>query len=232
MRGCQPLTPDQVAVVLPALRGRMALRDRALFLLGVTTGLRISELLSLDFQDVVMETRQLRQEFAVRRRAVKGRTAGKVCRLQPVAAEAVARWAVVARALHGAQPTWPLFFSCRKRRLTRFRAYRLLRDAFRRAGLGLACPGTHTMRKTFAGAVFRRLCERRAAGEAIEPLLALREETGHVRLDTLRAYLESMSLPGQQATASFAEELRGVIHRQGGQALPPPNIVRDDQKRP
>jgi integrase len=52
MKGCWALTDDEVARVSQAFRGTHAARDRALFLLGVKTGYRISELRSLRVGDV------------------------------------------------------------------------------------------------------------------------------------------------------------------------------------
>jgi len=46
------LTAEEVAWVSQAFRGTCAERDRALFALGIKTGLRISELLSLRVGDV------------------------------------------------------------------------------------------------------------------------------------------------------------------------------------
>jgi integrase len=47
MTGCPALSPKELKLALANLRGRHALRNRALVILGVRTGLRISELLVL-----------------------------------------------------------------------------------------------------------------------------------------------------------------------------------------
>ena len=47
MKGCRPLTDTEVELMQAGFGGRYATRDRALFLLGVESGFRISELLSL-----------------------------------------------------------------------------------------------------------------------------------------------------------------------------------------
>jgi integrase len=52
MKGCRPLTEAEVALVRQSFGGRYARRDRALFLLGVKSGFRISELLALRVGDV------------------------------------------------------------------------------------------------------------------------------------------------------------------------------------
>ena len=44
MKGCRPLTEDEVMLVQRSFGGVYADRDKALFLLGVKSGFRISEL--------------------------------------------------------------------------------------------------------------------------------------------------------------------------------------------
>ena len=52
MKGCRALTADEVARVSQAFRGTSAECDRALFILGIKTGFRISELCQLRVGDV------------------------------------------------------------------------------------------------------------------------------------------------------------------------------------
>jgi len=47
MIGCPALSPKQLRLTLKNLNGQHALRNRALVMLGVRSGLRISELLAL-----------------------------------------------------------------------------------------------------------------------------------------------------------------------------------------
>ena len=46
MSGCRPLQGAEVVEVAQSFGGRYALRDRALFLVGLYTGFRITELLT------------------------------------------------------------------------------------------------------------------------------------------------------------------------------------------
>ena len=57
MRGCRPPTEPEVEAALACLEGENGARDRALFLLGVRSGFRISEILSLRVRDVVQAGR-------------------------------------------------------------------------------------------------------------------------------------------------------------------------------
>ena len=52
MKGTRPLDNDEIRRVSPAFTGTFAVRNRGLFMLGVSTGGRISELLSLRVGDV------------------------------------------------------------------------------------------------------------------------------------------------------------------------------------
>jgi integrase len=52
MIGSRPLTNDEITSVLRAFSGTYAARDRALFVIGLKSGFRISEMLSLRVQDV------------------------------------------------------------------------------------------------------------------------------------------------------------------------------------
>ena len=52
MKGTRPLDNDEIGQVASAFTGTFQVRNRGLFMLGVSTGGRISELLSLQIGDV------------------------------------------------------------------------------------------------------------------------------------------------------------------------------------
>ena len=52
MKGTRPLDNDEIRRVSTCFTGTFAIRNRGLFMLGVSTGGRISELLSLEIGDV------------------------------------------------------------------------------------------------------------------------------------------------------------------------------------
>src|SRR5277367_6108452 len=91
MIGCPALSPKELRLALANLKGRFALRDRALVTLGVRTGLRISELLALRVGQV-WDGKTTVARFYVARRATKGQRAGASIVLHPDAAHAVTRW--------------------------------------------------------------------------------------------------------------------------------------------
>ena len=60
MKGTRPLDNNEIRLVSACFTGTFATRNRGLFLLGVSTGGRISELLSLTIADVWQNDRAVR----------------------------------------------------------------------------------------------------------------------------------------------------------------------------
>ena len=80
MKGTRPLDNDEIRRVSAAFTGTYEIRNRALFMLGVSTGGRISELLSLQIADVYQNTRAV-TDLLFDKSIVKG---GEVSRAVPV----------------------------------------------------------------------------------------------------------------------------------------------------
>jgi len=91
MIGCPALSPKELKLALASLKGRYALRDRALIILGVHSGLRISELLSLKVGHV-WDGRKVVARFYITRDATKGKHAGASIVMHPEAAKALTDW--------------------------------------------------------------------------------------------------------------------------------------------
>jgi integrase len=96
MKGCRPLTEAEVALVQASFGGTYADRDKALFLLGVKSGFRISELLSLRIGDVSQHGR-LVDRVTVPRRQMKNTREGRTVRLHPEAKATLATWLLTVR---------------------------------------------------------------------------------------------------------------------------------------
>lgn len=157
MRGCRPLTESEVEAVLAELSGPRRARDRALFLLGVRSGFRISEILSLRLGDVVQAGRVV-ERVRVMRRHMKGKREGRTVLLHPAARAALGAWVEELRS-DGYMTTDSFVFQSRRgpnQAIGRTQAWRLLKRAFDRAGL-TGNLGTHSMRKTFADRIYERL---------------------------------------------------------------------------
>jgi integrase len=156
MKGCRALTADEVAAADKAFSGAYAVRDRALFVLGIKSGFRISELLSLKVGDV-WQHGQFLDRVTVQRRHMKGKWQGRSVILHPEAKAALATW-LMAMPRHGAVTPDTYLFQSRKgvnRPLRRGQAGHILRQAYAAAGL-TGMIGCHGMRKTFGQRVYEK----------------------------------------------------------------------------
>src|SRR5262245_32648482 len=95
MRGCRPLSDDEVKVIGKSFHGTFKERNKALFIVGIRTGFRISELLSLTVADVCQHGKIV-DSLTVERRHMKGGKAGKTSSrtvpLHPEARAALSVW--------------------------------------------------------------------------------------------------------------------------------------------
>lgn len=83
MKGNRALTDDEVDKCLEAFHGRFRLRNQALFVLGLNSGYRISELLSLKIKDV-MPYKEIADYVTVQRKNVKKQTQGQTVVLNEI----------------------------------------------------------------------------------------------------------------------------------------------------
>ena len=180
MKGCRPLTSDEVELTAKTFGGPFAARDRALFLLGVRSGFRISELLSIRLADVLQAGR-LVDRVAVQRRNMKKKTEGRTVLLHPEAKAALEVWIADLKAA-GYMTADAYVFQSRKgqnRPISRQQAHRILSGAYSVNGM-TGNLGTHSMRKTFANRVYDAL-----GGDLVKTAKAL----GHRNLNSTGAYL-------------------------------------------
>jgi integrase len=182
MKGCRPLTDEEIAKVMGALeRDRLHTRNRALLELGCRTGFRISELLSIRLGDVWRDGK-VTAELEVARRHMKTKAESRRLPIHPAARAALEAWVAELATRGHTDPALPLFPSGQdgSRALNRRSAWKLLRRAYRGAELS-GKVATHTMRKTFA----RRM--RKAVGG---DLLKLQKLMGHSDVESTVKYLD------------------------------------------
>jgi integrase len=178
MKGSRALTDDEVERVKAAFTGTFFLRDRALFILGVKAGFRISELLSLTVGDIFQNGKFV-DKITVARRHMKKKREGRTVALHPEALQALKDWYV-----GGGGPfnSSVFIFISRKganRALSRISAWKVLRKAFEKCGL-TGKLGTHCMRKTFAKKVHEKLGR---------DLLKTQKALGHASVNSTVSYL-------------------------------------------
>ena len=181
MKGTRPLDNAEIRKVSAAFGGTFAIRNRSLFMLGVSVGGRISELLALKVNDVWQNNKSV-ADLLFDRKIVKG---GEVSRAVPVnvdgiqAIEDLIAWHLD---LYGnIEATRPLFPSRKGQGLkamTRIAAHDALKNAFEAAGLNGKL-GTHSLRKSYAQRLY----------EQTNDIYAVQEMLGHKSVVTTQRYL-------------------------------------------
>jgi site-specific recombinase XerD len=174
MKGSRPLTDEEISVVSKSFSGKYATRDKALFTLGVTSGFRVSELLSIQVRDVYQHGR-MTDRVTVQRRNMKRKVEGRTVRFHPQAQAATAAWLAEACL----QPNDYLFQSHQGGPMTSRQAWNVLDAAFDANGL-TGQLGTHTMRKSYAGKVYEHFGH---------DLVKTQKALGHKNVNSTVSYL-------------------------------------------
>ena len=181
MKGTRPLDNDEILRVSACFTGIFAARNRGLFMLGVSTGGRISELLHLQISDVYQNSSAV-TDLLYNKSIVKG---GEISRAVPVnrdgrqAIENLMDWHCVH--YNNIDPHRPLFPSRNgqgTQRMSRRTAHDVLKTAFEAAGLN-GHLATHSLRKSFAQRLY----------DATGDIFAVQEMLGHKNVATTQKYL-------------------------------------------
>jgi integrase len=156
MKGMRALTDIEIEQVKRSFFGTFAARDQALFILGIKSGFRISEILSLKLGDV-FDNGKIQDRIYVHRKHMKGQCEGRCVVLHSEAKASIQSWAeqLISK---GATPETYIFKSRNgtNKPITRVQAWKMLTRFYAAAGLTGAL-GTHSLRKTFADRVYDKL---------------------------------------------------------------------------
>lgn len=169
MKKVEPIRDPKKIKTMRLFLRQQSLRNELLFVLGINTGLRISDILQCQVRDVCLSNRKIR-EYVVTKEIKTGKT--KKYYLSPVVRKLLEEY------LKGFEPVdEDAFLFCNKRNpqrpISRIQAWRIINDAAEFAGLverdreGKLLAGeigTHTLRKTFGYHAYQ-------AGYSIELLM-------------------------------------------------------------
>ena len=179
MKGTRPLSNAEIRKVADCFSGTYATRNRGLFVLGVSTGGRISELLALKVAEVWQNGKPV-SDLLFDKSVVKG---GEVSRAVPLnidgrrTIEALIDWH--SQRFGEIDVSRPLFPSRQgDGALDRRMAHEALKTAFEAAGLNGKL-ATHSMRKSFAQRLY----------EQTNDIFAVQEMLGHKNVATTQRYL-------------------------------------------
>lgn len=181
MKGCNPIADEDLVRILNVLN----VRDGCILVLGVRTGFRISEILSINIPDVYRDGATL-ESIRLAKRNTKGKVEG---RIMPMHSDVKTRIeALIATIkldsirLNRMHPNGiPLFLSIKGARLGRGDFHRNLKLACIKAGVSTSRIASHSMRKTFAKKFYEY------TGYDV---LKLQKALGHSRLTDTSAYIQ------------------------------------------
>ena len=181
MKGTRPLNNQEILLVKSCFDGTYAVRNSGLFMLGVSTGGRISELLSLQIGDVYQNGSAV-TDLLFHKSVVKG---GEVSRAVPVnrdgrrAIEDLIAWHHEAyNTIHKSCPLFPSRNGQGTQQMSRRTAHDVLKTAFEAAGLN-GHLATHSLRKSFAQRLY----------DQTDDIFAVQEMLGHRNVTTTQKYL-------------------------------------------
>ena len=178
MKGSRPLLDGEIKLVIETLTDP---RDRALFILGIRTGFRISERLSLRVGDV-FQYGSITDRVEVQRKSMKKKLESRSVPLHDEA-KAVLLHLIQVNGLTEND----CLFQCHRgdnKPLGRIQAWRVLNAAYSLVELS-GNVSTHSMRKTFAAKVYKAVDK---------DIIKTQKALGHKNLNSTASYL------------SFAEE--------------------------
>lgn len=170
--GTRPLNDDEISQMMSSFENP---RDAFLFLLGTKTGFRISELLSLELNNLRERDGSLKGSINVSKQKMKGKGQGRTIPLSEA----------TLRALNTYVNTLPktqvyLFESREGNKLSRIQAWRIIH--FRAQGLNFKGKiATHSMRKSFAKKIYEALDK---------DLVKTQRAMGHASINSTIAYLQ------------------------------------------
>ena len=196
MKGTRPLDNDEIRSVSTCFTGTFATRNSGLFMLGVSTGGRISELLSLTIADVFQNASAV-SDLLFEKSVVKG---GEVSRAVPVnadgrrAIQTLINWHKAKyKTIAATRPLFPSRNRNGRVPMNRQTAHEMLKQAFIAAGLNGKL-ATHSLRKSFAQRVY----------EQSSDIYLVQELLGHRSVNTTQKYLGVNYASARQTVEAIA----------------------------
>ena len=196
MKGTRPLDNTEIRSVSACFTGMYEVRNRGLFMIGVSTGGRIGELLSLRVGDVYQNNKPV-TDLLYSKAIVKG---GEVSRSVPVntdgrkAIDELVNWhRRHYRSVASKRPLFPSRHNSGTVALHCQTAHAILKDAFIQAELNGKL-ATHSLRKSFAQRLYDKTGD----------IYLVQELIGHRNISTTQKYLGVNYADAQAAVEAIA----------------------------
>lgn len=159
MQGSRPLTSEEVQLCLNSFDGRYRLRNQALFILGLNTGFRISELISLTIRDV-MPYSKISDHVTVQRSSMKNKKQSRTVVLNEICKKYIKDYLDHFKEIYFVEPEKQFYlFKSQKnenKAISSRQASGILHDVYQKNEM-MGKTSTHSMRKTFAKEIHEEL---------------------------------------------------------------------------
>ena len=193
MKGCRPLKHAEESAIMKHLAAsRHGKRNVALFVLGIETGYRITELLSARIGGTygIMRNGVIADSLRVQRKNMKRAREGRTFYLSDRAKLYQKPWLSELRDRGYRFADHFLFQSSARGNcaLSISGAWRVITAAANLAGCADSV-STHSLRKTFAERYYAHLLELHAGGMRMEPIRELSKALGHKDIEATERYL-------------------------------------------
>jgi len=221
MKGTRPLTREEILKVSKRFSGTFEVRNRSLFMLGVSVGGRISELLALTIGDV-WQNRQPVTDLLFEKDIVKGKETARIIPVNADGQKAIKELIDWHRGRYGNISGKRPLFPSRKfgGALGRTQAHRILVTAFNHAGLNGKL-ATHSLRKSFAQRIY----------DATGDIFLVKELLGHKSVETTKKYIGVSYSKMQAATAGIEVHRSSLLLHSAISDVPTHDLLKELKER-
>lgn len=174
MKGARGLELEEIEL----LKKFLSLRDRCIFILGLRTGFRISEILSLNIEDVLNDKNEIKDFLTVKKSNMKGKISSRSLPIHPELREIL----IELLKTSPIDKTQPLFISRNHRRLNRVSYHQALKLACEKSGINPERIATHSLRKSYAKNMYKALKN---------DIFKLQHAMGHQDISSTGRYLQA-----------------------------------------
>ena len=202
IEGARVFEPEEVKSISDSFSGKYATRDKAIFLLGLCIGSRVSELCQLKVLDVWRNEKPV-ATLIIRPETAKRKKARRVpIDVNPIAQNIISEFIKWKRKEgESLDPEAPLFVSQKGGHLKRVQIHRILKRTYEEAGIEPERASTHSMRKTAATWLY----------EVTKDLKCVQSFLGHSDSGTTEQYIDLAFRVVREGVAKFSERLSGVF---------------------
>lgn len=187
---CRPFEKEEIPLMIKGFDAHgFALRNKALFTLGINTGYRINELLSLRIRDVYDYRGNVHDRIKVPKHLMKGNQPRPAKKVYPESRAYLEAWYKrLSSDFNSTRSSW-VFVSRKGGAIGPNAAWRIFKTVAEEMNIPAKEIGTHSMRKTFANAVYDYWVEAARRGRRVEPMRMVQLELGHSNIEDTYRYM-------------------------------------------